>query len=147
MTRPLTRDERFTLLRTSERRWAEANLAKAQADLARLADLSQRLDGLRRTMGHAIGAAHSLDLQLVGEMSDHLLRARGALDAPMQAAAQTRDQKMTAVQHATARQEGLESHLCEARRAAQRAAEIRADAVRIARRSVRGLRLVGGESA
>lgn len=146
MSRSPTRDERYSVLRSSERRLAEAGLATAQADLARLTALSQRIEQLRRTMHQAVGATRTLDLHLMGEMADHLLRASGALEAPIQAAEYLRNHRSAEVARTTARETGLQTRLDEARRAADRAAEFRADANRISAQRGPKLRLVGGDA-
>jgi hypothetical protein len=144
MTGTPTRDQRYLVLRAGERRRAEAGLAKSQADLARLAALSDRLDHLRRNMQPAERTATACDLQLINAMSDQLLRARCALDAPLAAAVRLRDQHRGEAQCAQAREDNLKDHLASSHRAAERAAEIRDDARRIAPRGGASLRLVRG---
>jgi hypothetical protein len=143
MTGAPTRDQRYLVLRGSERRRAEAGLAKSQADLARLTALSDRLDHLRRNMQPADRTTTACDLQLISAMADQLLRARSALDAPLAAAARLRDEHLDAANRAQARETNLQDHLAAARRAADRAAEIRDDARRIFRGGAR-LSLVRG---
>jgi hypothetical protein len=145
MSRTPTRDQRFVMLRNCERRRAEAVLAKTQADLARLSTLSVRLEKLRRNMVPTERETTACDLKLINEMSDQLLRARSALDAPLEAAAKMRDRQLSLVHQAKAKEENAEGRLLEARKRAQFAEEMREDANRVSARCGVRLRLVRGE--
>jgi hypothetical protein len=142
VTAATLRTQRLLALRAAERRTAEKSLAQAQANLARLTDLSTRLDLLRGTMAPASAAGTALDLRLISAMADQLFQARSALDAPMQAAAALHRDSMVTAQRADARERRLEQHIDAARQAEARAEEQRRDSRRISMRPGARLRLV-----
>lgn len=145
MSNHIARKQQVVRLRISEHRRAQANLAEAQSDLARLTNLSERLNRLRADLEVTRGLKSGNDLRMTGEMAARLDLAREALNAPVLAAAERRTELNRATVRAGACEDAAARMLETAQRADAHDAERRRDATHIHRPNALRMRLVNGE--
>jgi hypothetical protein len=144
MQNRIIRKKQLVRLRGSEHRMAQARLAQAQSDLARLNDLSDRLSRLRRELAVSEREAAGNELRMMGEMSARLDLARAALEQPIQAAAEQMDQRSRDTGMAAARKDAAAQLLDRETRQAAQDAELRRDAAHIHTPGRMRLRVVSG---
>ena len=148
MTSRTARRKRIIRVRGVEHQMAEANLARANSELANLVELSKRLETLRTDLAMAKGAVAGRALNTIGELGMRLDMAKENLIAPMSNASARRDQMGALAQLAMVKEESAVRLYENSRKTAEKEQERRADANRPHR--VRGgmrLRLIDGGAA
>ncbi len=83
MTARTARRKRIIRVRTVEHQMAEANLARANGELASLVELSRRLEALRADLAVARGVVAGRALNTVGELGMRLDMAKENLATPL----------------------------------------------------------------
>ena len=126
---------------------AEANLARANGELASLVELSRRLETLRADLAMAKGAIAGRALNTIGELGMRLDMAKENLVAPLAGASIRRDEAGLIAQSAMAREESAVRLYERSRRSAEAEMERRTDANRPHRRRAMSLRLIDGDAA
>ena len=144
MTSRTARRKRIIRVRTVEHQMAEANLARANGELASLVELAKRLETLRVDLAVAKGAVAGRALNSVGELAMRLDLAQEHLTAPLVSANARRDQLGTLAQCAMAREESAVRLYERGRKAAEQEQERRSDANRPHRARAMRLRLIEG---
>ena len=94
------RRKRIIRVRSVEHQLAEANLARANGELANLVELAKRLETLRVDLAMAKGAVAGRALNSMGELAMRLDIAQESLTAPLSNASERRDQAGVLVQSA-----------------------------------------------
>ncbi|PKP97864.1 MAG: hypothetical protein CVT74_12790 [Alphaproteobacteria bacterium HGW-Alphaproteobacteria-13] len=138
------RRKRIIRVRSVEHQMAEANLARANGELANLVELAQRLETLRVDLAMAKGAVAGRALNSIGELAMRLDMAKENLAAPLAGASERRDQMGAIAQSAMVKEESAVRLYEQSRRSAQAEMERRSDANRPHRRRAMSLRLVDG---
>ena len=144
MTARTARRKRIIRVRSVEHQMAEANLARANGELANLVELSKRLETLRVDLAMAKGAVAGRALNSIGELAMRLDMAKENLVAPLAGASQRRDQMGVIAQSAMVKEESAVRLYERSRMAAQAEMERRSDANRPHRRRAMSLRLIDG---
>lgn len=142
------RRKRIIRVRSVEHQMAEANLARANGELANLVELAKRLETLRVDLAMAKGAVAGRALNTIGELAMRLDIAQESLTAPLAGASQHRDQMGALAQSAMVKEESAVRLYERSRKAAQVEQERRDDANRPHRpRTGMRLRLIEGGAA
>ena len=142
------RRKRIIRVRTVEHQQAEANLARANGELANLVELARRLETLRVDLAMAKGAVAGRALNTIGELAMRLDIAQESLTAPLAGASQRRDQMGALAQSAMVREESAVRLYERSRKSAEAEQERRDDANRPHRpRTGMRLRLIEGGAA
>lgn len=144
MNAALARRKRIIRVRSVEHQLAEANLARANGELANLVELSQRLEALRTDLAVAKGVIAGRAMNSVGELAMRLDMARESLVAPMQSASHRRDQAGQRAQSAMVKEESAQRLYDRSRKSEEAEAERRRDANRSHRPRAMSLRLMKG---
>jgi hypothetical protein len=148
MTARTARRKRIIRVRTVEHQMAEANLARANGELASLVELARRLETLRVDLAMAKGAVAGGALNTIGELAMRLDIAQENLTAPLVNACARRDQAGVLAQSAMAKEESAVRLYERSRKSAEAEAERRRDANRPHRaRGGMRLRLIEGGAA
>ena len=135
-------------MRSVEHQQAEANLARANGELANLVELAKRLETLRVDLAMAKGAVAGRALNTIGELAMRLDIAQESLTAPLSNASQRRDEMGARAQSAMAKEESAVRLYERSRKSAQAEQERRDDANRQHRpRAGMRLRLIEGGAA
>ena len=143
MTARTARRKRIIRVRTVEHQMAEANLARANGELASLVELSRRLEALRADLAVARGVVAGRALNTVGELGMRLDMAKENLATPLVNASARRDEMGVLAQSALMKEESAVRLYERSRKSAEVEMERRADANRPHRRTM-SLRLVEG---
>lgn len=143
MTSRTARRKRIIRVRSVEHQMAEANLARANSELANLVELGKRLETLRTDLAMAKGAVAGRALNTIGELGMRLDMAKENLVAPTAGASARRDQMGALVQRAMVKEESAVRLYERGRKSAEQEMERRADANRPFRTGMR-LRLIDG---
>jgi len=138
------RRKRIIRVRTVEHQLAEANLARANGELASLVELAKRLETLRSDLAIAKGAVAGRALNTMGELAMRLDMAKENLVAPLAGASARRDQMGALAQSAMAKEESAVRLYERSRKSAEQEEERRSDANRPHRRRAMSLRLIEG---
>ena len=139
------RRKRIIRVRTVEHQLAEANLARANGELANLVELAKRLETLRVDLAMAKGAVAGRALNTIGELAMRLDIAQESLTAPLAGASQRRDEMGARAQSAMAKEESAVRLYERSRKSAEVEQERRDDANRPHRpRTGMRLRLIEG---
>ena len=141
------RRKRIIRVRTVEHQMAEANLARANGELASLVELSKRLETLRADLAVAKGAVAGRALNTIGELGMRLDMAKENLVAPLVNASSRRDQAGVVAQSAMVKEESAVRLYERSRLSDAREQERRTDANRPHRRRAMSLRLLDGGAA
>ncbi|KGB56091.1 hypothetical protein FG91_00975 [Sphingopyxis sp. LC81] len=142
------RRKRIIRVRSVEHQQAEANLARANGELANLVELAKRLETLRVDLAMAKGAVAGRALNTIGELAMRLDIAQESLTAPLAGASERRDQMGALAQSAMVKEESAVRLYERSRKAAQVEQERRDDANRPHRpRTGMRLRLIEGGAA
>ena len=142
------RRKRIIRVRTVEHQQAEANLARANGELANLVELAKRLETLRVDLAMAKGAVAGRALNTIGELAMRLDIAQENLTAPLSNASARRDHMGALAQSALAKEESAVRLYERSRKAAEAEQERRSDANRPYRSGVgMRLRLIEGGAA
>ena len=141
------RRKRIIRVRTVEHQMAEANLARANGELASLVELSKRLETLRADLAMAKGAVAGRALNTIGELGVRLDMAKENLAAPLVNASVRRDEAGVIAQSAMVKEESAVRLYGRSRRSAEAEVERRTDANRPHRRRAMSLRLLDGGAA
>lgn len=141
------RRKRIIRVRTVEHQMAEANLARANGELASLVELSRRLETLRIDLAMAKGAVAGRALNTIGELGMRLDMAKENLTAPLSNASARRDHMGALAQSAMIKEESAVRLYERSRRSAEAEMERRSDANRPYRRRAMGLRVIDGGAA
>lgn len=142
------RRKRIIRVRTVEHQQAEANLARANGELANLVELAKRLETLRVDLAMAKGAVAGRALNTIGELAMRLDIAQESLAAPLAGASQRRDEMGVRAQSAMVREESAVRLYERSRKSAEAEQERRSDANRPHRaRTGMRLRLIEGGAA
>lgn len=141
------RRKRIIRVRTVEHQMAEANLARANGELASLVELSKRLETLRADLAMAKGEVAGRALNTIGELGMRLDMAKENLVAPLVNASSRRDQAGVVAQSAMVKEESAVRLYERSRLSDVRELERRADANRPHRRRAMSLRLLDGGAA
>ena len=141
------RRKRIIRVRTVEHQMAEANLARANGELASLVELSRRLEALRADLAVARGVVAGRALNTVGELGVRLDMAKENLVAPLVNASSRRDQAGVVAQSAMVKEESAVRLYERSRLSDAREQERRTDANRPHRRRAMSLRLLDGGAA
>ena len=141
------RRKRIIRVRTVEHQMAEANLARANGELASLVELSKRLETLRVDLAMAKGAVAGRALNTIGELGMRLDMAKENLVAPLVNASSRRDQAGVVAQSAMVKEESAVRLYVRSRKSAESELERRTDANRPHRRRAMSLRLIDGGAA
>lgn len=145
MTATTARRKRIIRVRSVEHQMAEANLARANGELANLVELSKRLDSLRADLAVAKGAVAGRALNTIGELGARLDMARENLVAPMSNASARRDRMGALAQDAMVKEESAVRLYERSRKSAEQEMERRSDANRPHRaRGGMQLRMIDG---
>ena len=145
MTARTARRKRIIRVRTVEHQMAEANLARANGELANLVEQAKRLETLRVDLAMATGAVAGRALNTIGELSMRLDIAQESLTAPLSNASQRRDQMGALAQSAMVKEESAVRLYERSRKSAEAEQERRTDANRPHRaRAGMRLRLIEG---
>ena len=145
MTARTARRKRIIRVRTVEHQMAEANLARANGELASLVELARRLETLRVDLAMAKGAVAGRALNTIGELAMRLDIAQESLTAPLAGASQRRDEMGARAQSAMAKEESAVRLYERSRKSAEAEQERRSDANRPHRpRAGMRLRLIEG---
>ncbi|MDR6833489.1 MULTISPECIES: hypothetical protein [unclassified Sphingopyxis] len=148
MTARTARRKRIIRVRTVEHQMAEANLARANGELASLVELAKRLETLRVDLAMAKGAVAGRALNTIGELSMRLDIAQENLTAPLSNASARRDRAGALAQSAMVKEESAIRLYERSRKSAEAEAERRSDANRPHRtRGGMRLRLIEGGAA
>ncbi|WP_188237427.1 hypothetical protein [Sphingopyxis sp. LK2115] len=148
MTARIARRKRIIRVRSVEHQLAEANLARANGELANLVELARRLETLRSDLAIAKGAVAGRALNTVGELAMRLDLAQENLTAPLSNASARRDQMGALAQRAMAKEESAVRLYEKSRKSAEAEQERRSDANRPHRPRVgMRLRLIEGGAA
>lgn len=143
MTSRTARRKRIIRVRSVEHQMAEANLARANSELANLVELGKRLETLRSDLAMAKGAVAGRALNTIGELGMRLDMAKENLVAPTSNASARRDQMGALAQRAMVKEESAVRLYERSRKNAEQEMERRADANRPFRTGMR-LRLIDG---
>jgi hypothetical protein len=143
MTSRTARRKRIIRVRSVEHQMAEANLARANSELANLVELGKRLETLRTDLAMAKGAVAGRALNTIGELGMRLDMAKENLVAPTAGASARRDQMGALAQRAMVKEESAVRLYERGRKSAEQEMERRADANRPFRTGMR-LRLIDG---
>lgn len=138
------RRKRIIRVRTVEHQMAEANLARANGELASLVELSKRLEVLRVDLAMAKGAVAGRALNTIGELGMRLDMAKENLAAPLVNAGVRRDEAGVIAQSAMMKEESAVRLYERSRKSEAQEQERRADANRPHRRRAMSLRLIDG---
>lgn len=138
------RRKRIIRVRTVEHQMAEANLARANGELASLVELSKRLEVLRTDLAMAKGAVAGRALNTIGELGMRLDMAKENLAAPLVNAGVRRDEAGVVAQSAMMKEESAVRLYERNRKSEAQEQERRADANRPHRRRAMSLRLIDG---
>lgn len=141
------RRKRIIRVRTVEHQMAEANLARANGELASLVELAKRLETLRADLAVAKGAVAGRALNTIGELGMRLDVAKDNLVAPLSHASAHRDHMGALAQSAMVKEESATRLYERSRRSEAEEAERRSDANRPYRRRAMSLRLIDGGTA
>ena len=141
------RRKRIIRVRTVEHQMAEANLARANGELASLVELAKRLETLRADLAVAKGAVAGRALNTIGELGMRLDVAKDNLVAPLSHASAHRDHMGVLAQSAMVKEESATRLYERSRRSEAEEAERRSDANRPYRRRAMSLRLIDGGAA
>lgn len=142
------RRKRIIRVRTVEHQQAEANLARANGELANLVELAKRLETLRVDLAMAKGAVVGRALNTIGELAMRLDIAQESLTAPLAGASQRRDEMGARAQSAMVKEESAVRLYERSRKSAEAELERRSDANRPHRaRAGMRLRLIEGGAA
>ena len=142
------RRKRIIRVRSVEHQLAEANLARANGELANLVELARRLETLRVDLAMAKGAVAGGALNTIGELAMRLDIAQESLTAPLAGASQRRDQMGALAQSAMVKEESAVRLYERSRKSAEAERERRDDANRPHRpRTGMRLRLIEGGAA
>ena len=144
MTARTARRKRIIRVRTVEHQMAEANLARANGELASLVELSRRLEALRADLAVARGVVAGRALNTVGELGMRLDMAKENLATPLVNASARRDEMGVLAQSALMKEESAVRLYERSRKSAEAEQERRDDANRPHRRRTMSLRLVEG---
>lgn len=145
MTAPTARRKRIIRVRTVEHQMAEANLARANGELANLVELAKRLETLRVDLAMAKGAVAGGALNTIGELAMRLDMAKENLTAPLSNASARRDHMGALAQSAMVKEESAVRLYERSRKSAEAEQERRSDANRPHRaRTGMRLRLIEG---
>ncbi|ALH82454.1 hypothetical protein [Sphingopyxis macrogoltabida] len=144
MNARIARRKRIIRVRTVEHQMAEANLARANGELASLVELAKRLETLRTDLAMAKGAVAGRALNTMGELAMRLDMAKENLAAPLAGASARRDQMGALAQSALIKEESAVRLYERSRKSAEQEAERRNDANRPHRRRTMSLRLIEG---
>lgn len=144
MNPALARRKHIIRVRAIEHQMAEANLARANGELANLVELSQRLETLRADLAVAKGVIAGRAMNSVGELAMRLDMAKESLVAPMQNASNRRDQAGQRAQSAMVKEESAQRLYDRTRKSEEAEAERRRDANRPHRPRAMSLRLMKG---
>ncbi|MBB5704924.1 hypothetical protein [Sphingopyxis panaciterrulae] len=145
MTTRTARRKRIIRVRSVEHQMAEANLARANGELANLVELAKRLETLRVDLAMAKGAVAGRALNTIGELAMRLDMAKENLTAPLDRASAHRDQMGVLAQRAMVKEESAVRLYERSRKAAEQDMERRDDANRPHRaRGGMRLRLIDG---
>ena len=148
MTARTARRKRIIRVRTVEHQMAEANLARANGELASLVELARRLETLRVDLAMAKGAVAGGALNTIGELAMRLDIAQENLTPPLVNASSRRDHAGVLAQSAMAKEESAVRLYERSRKSAEAEAERRRDANRPHRaRGGMRLRLIEGGAA
>ncbi len=148
MTARTARRKRIIRVRTVEHQMAEANLARANGELANLVELARRLETLRVDLAMAKGAVAGGALNTIGELAMRLDMAKENLTAPLSNASARRDHMGALAQSAMIREESAVRLYERSRKSAEAEQERRSDANRPHRaRGGMRLRLIEGGAA
>ena len=147
MTARTARRKRIIRVRTVEHQMAEANLARANGELASLVELSKRLETLRADLAMAKGEVAGRALNTIGELGMRLDMAKENLVAPLVNASSRRDQAGVVAQSAMVKEESAVRLYERSRLSDVREQERRTDANRPHRRRAMSLRLLDGGAA
>lgn len=147
MNARIARRKRIIRVRTVEHQMAEANLARANGELASLVELSRRLETLRVDLAMAKGAVAGRALNTIGELGMRLDMAKENLAAPLAGASVRRDEAGVLAQSAMVKEESAVRLYERSRKSAQVEMDRRADANRPHRRRAMSLRLIDGGAA
>ncbi|MCO7083694.1 hypothetical protein, partial [Pseudomonas aeruginosa] len=99
------RRKRIIRVRTVEHQMAEADLARANGELASLVELAKRLETLRADLAVAKGAVAGRALNSIGELGMRLDVAKDNLVAPLSHASAHRDHMGALAQSAMVKEE------------------------------------------
>lgn len=139
------RRKRIIRVRSVEHQMAEANLARANGELANLVELARRLETLRVDLAMAKGAVAGRALNTIGELAMRLDIAQESLTAPLAGASQRRDEMGARALSALAKEESAVRLYERSRKSAEAEQERRDDANRPHRpRTGMRLRLIEG---
>lgn len=144
MNAATARRKRIIRVRSVEHQMAEANLARANGELANLVELSQRLESLRSDLAVAKGMIAGRAMNSVGELAMRLDMAKESLVTPMQNASSRRDQMNHLAQRAMMKEESAQRLYDRTRKADEVEMERRRDANRPHRPGGMSLRLMKG---
>ena len=145
MTARTARRKRIIRVRTVEHQMAEANLARANGELANLVELAKRLETLRADLAVAKGAVAGRALNTIGELAMRLDVAKENLTAPLNQASARRDQMSALAQSAMAKEESAVRLYERSRKSDESEMERRSDANRPHRpRAGMRLRMIDG---
>ncbi len=145
MTARTARRKRIIRVRTVEHQMAEANLARANGELANLVELAKRLETLRVDLAMAKGAVAGGALNTIGELAMRLDMAKENLTAPLSNASARRDHMGALAQSAMVKEESAVRLYERSRKSAEAEQERRSDANRPHRaRTGMRLRLIEG---
>ena len=144
MNAATARRKRIIRVRSVEHQLAEANLARANGELANLVELSQRLENLRADLAMAKGIIAGRAMNSMGELAMRLDMAQESLVTPMQHASSRRDQMNQLAQRAMMKEESAQRLYDRTRKAEEVEMERRRDANRPHRRGAMSLRLMKG---
>ena len=142
------RRKRIIRVRSVEHQMAEANLARANGELASLVELARRLETLRVDLAMAKGAVAAGALNTIGELAMRLDIAQENLTAPLSNASARRDHMGALAQSAMVKEESAVRLYERSRKSAEAEEERRNDANRPYRaRTGMRLRLIEGGAA
>lgn len=144
MNADIARRKKIIRVRTVEHQRAEANLARANGELASLVELSRRLEALRADLAVAKGAVAGRALNTIGELGARLDMAKDNLIAPLSNASAHRDRMGALAQSAMVKEESATRLYERSRKSAEQELERRNDANRPHRRAAMSLRLIEG---
>ncbi len=145
MTTRTARRKRIIRVRSVEHQMAEANLARANSELANLVELGKRLETLRADLAVAKGAVAGRALNTVGELAMRLDVAKENLTTPLSQASERRDRMSALAQSAMVKEESALRLYESSRKSAEAEMERRSDANRPHRpRAGMRLRMIDG---
>lgn len=139
------RRKRIIRVRNVEHQMADANLARANGDLANLVELAKRLETLRVDLAMAKGEVAGRALNTIGELGMRLDLAKEKLTTPLSDANTRRDQMGALARNAMIKEESAVRLYERSRKSAEQELERRVDANRPHRTRVgMQLRLIDG---